>query len=161
MKKQCVICNDWFTMEAVGLNPTNNKHVGAFNRRTICEKPLCATKRRRRHQNESFAKNADKATSKVCDMCGVRFYPIDHGLDMREIVGRNTWASTKRCPSPACQAQAVKKLRERHSRGLGHTDEGLENSLLLSELRDWAFDPIQEVSADQYYRYRVMMGKRV
>lgn len=164
MKRQCSICESWFTPEDVGLNPDDKKHMVAFSRRTICEKYTCVVKRRRKHRHTSFAAKQNKFSGRACDICQKLFFPADYNLDMRSLEGKNTWARLKRCTSEACHLEASERLKEKHRKGPKKNSEELDNSLLASEiigLRNKTFDTFTEASSERFLQYRRMMGKRL
>lgn len=164
LRKQCVICEEWFTPEDVNLNPESSKDVAAFRHRTICHKPRCATLRKKRDHVNSAAYNERRFSGKTCDICGKVFFPYDYDLDMRTKPGRASWARQKRCPKASCHEEAERRLKEKHRPGPAAVDEQLENSLLVSEvisMRNSVFGPMVEAMNERYAQYRKMMGKRM
>lgn len=164
LEKQCVICEERFTPEDVGLDPSSRKDLAIFRHRTICAKARCATLRKKRDHINSAAYNERRFSGKTCDICGKVFFPYDLNLDMRRAEARASWAGQKRCPKPGCRAEAERRLKEKHRPGPAAVDEQLENSLLVSEvisMRNSVFGPMAEAMNERHAQYRKMMGKRM
>lgn len=162
LEKQCVICEERFTPEDVGLDPSSRKDLAIFRHRTICAKARCATLRKKRDHINSAAYRERKFSGKKCDICGKIVFPYDLDLDMRETKDRAVWAATKRCTSKACHEEAARILKERHRPGPPPLNEELENELLLAEtisMRNAVFGPMTDTVDPRIARYRKMMGR--